>query len=475
MSSLIPDEILSLDLDVLNLEPHVKLLFVKLLNVIESHAKIIVEQAEEIQHLKDEIARLKGQKERPKFKSNVPNREKKEDFFKGEKSKEWKKKSKKPELEINKTEVIPYEGKLPKDAESKGHKKVLIQDIVILPFNTLYKLETFYSPSENKTYTAALPSHLKGTDFGPTLKTFIMLLHYVGRVTQNRIKALLDDFEIDISEGSISNILIKEKSKELSKERKSILKAGIKASKYLQADNSGARHKGKNCYVHVIDNELFSWFGIENKKDRKTIRKLFNLENDLLLVKILMTDDARQYQDITVLHILCWIHEIRHYLKLEPALKTNQKILENFMIKLKKYYHQLKKYRENPNEKQKLFIEQQFEELFSTKTDYDELDQRNKLTKRKKEKLLLVLEHPRLPLHNNASELAIREFVVKKKISNGTRSNEGKTALTNMLTIADTCRKQKTRFYKYLTNILTGQNQTTLAQLILKTPHPANY
>jgi hypothetical protein len=77
---------------------------------------------------------------------------------------------------------------------------------------------------------------------------------------------------------------------------------------------------------------------------------------------------------------------------------------------------------------------------FSTKTGYEELDKRTALTKQKKEELLLVLRFPKIPLHNNTAELALRELVVKRKISNGTRSEDGRTARETMMTLLDTCR-----------------------------------
>jgi hypothetical protein len=39
------------------------------------------------------------------------------------------------------------------------------------------------------------------------------------------------------------------------------------------------------------------------------------------------------------------------------------------------------------------------------------------MTRKKNEKLLLVLDYPQIPLHNNPAEIALRELVIKKKIS----------------------------------------------------------
>jgi hypothetical protein len=82
--------------------------------------------------------------------------------------------------------------------------------------------------------------------------------YYKCRAPQNKIHDLLTDMRIIISKGSISNILTSCKAIEFFKEKMSILEAGMIKANYLQADKSGARHQGRNCYLHVICNDMFS-------------------------------------------------------------------------------------------------------------------------------------------------------------------------------------------------------------------------
>lgn len=114
-------------------------------------------------------------------------------------------------------------------------------------------------------------------------------------------------------------------------------------------------------------------------------------------------------------------------------------------------------------------MEKEFDELFSIKTEYSELDKRIALTCDKKKELLLVLTFPEIPLHNNPAELALREIVIKRKISNGTRSEDGKLAWENMMSIMDTCRKLGSNFFNYILDIFSEKySMTKLATLIYK-------
>ena len=80
-----------------------------------------------------------------------------------------------------------------------------------------------------------------------------------------------------------------------------------------------------------------------------------------------------------------------------------------------------------------------------------------RLNKRKSE-LLKVLERPDLPLHNNASEQDIREFVTKRKLSGSTRSDEGRRCRDTFASLKKTCRKLGVSFWEYLTDRVSGKN-----------------
>ena len=191
------------------------------------------------------------------------------------------------------------------------------------------------------------------------------------------------------------------------------------------------------------------------------------MEKDEKTDKIMISDDARQYLGIAIYHALCWIHEIRLYKKLNPLIDYHRIQLLEFLTRVWAFYDLLDRFRENPDEEEKERLETEFDELFSTETGYEELDKRIALTKEKKEELLLVLRFPEIPLHNNPAELALREPVVKRKISNGTRSEDGKAAWENLMSVQDTCRKQGVSFFDYIKDIFSGKRaMTRLAHLI---------
>ncbi len=474
MSPIIPEEIRILnpaDIDFNNQEA-VKTLILKLLNIIELQAQIIENLQKENQELKNEINRLKGEKGRPKFSPNVSNKEEETHSPDKENRKNWAKGEKKPRIKIDRTIKINVDKKiLPSDAEHKGYRTVIIQNIKFSTDNIEYKLERYYSPSEKKLYEAKLPNGVD-SEFGPELKAFIIYLYYACRVTENKIKKILEEWGIIISKGEISNILTQENKEELTIEKEEIFKAGMANSNYIHTDDTGIRHKGINQYTHVICNLLFTIFFITQNKNSDTLRGILGLNDKEKLDKILISDDAKQFADIAIYHALCWIHEIRLYTKLNPVLEYHRIQLQVFIGLVWEFYDKLNKYREKPDNKLKVELEEEFDELFSIKTGYEDLDKRIALTKDKKQELLLVLTFPEIPIHNNPAELALREIVIKRKISSGTRSEDGKIAWENMMSILDTCRKQGINFFNYILDIFSKKSSTTkLAALISQNAH----
>jgi hypothetical protein len=76
-----------------------------------------------------------------------------------------------------------------------------------------------------------------------------------------------------------------------------------------------------------------------------------------------------------------------------------------------------------------------------------------------KSELLLVLERPEIPLHNNGSENDIREHVKKRKISGSTRSDSGRLCRDTFASLKKTCRKLGISFWEFLKDRIMGKGE----------------
>jgi hypothetical protein len=184
-------------------------------------------------------------------------------------------------------------------------------------------------------------------------------------------------------------------------------------------------------------------------------------------VRLLVCDDARQFKLVADELALCWIHDGRHYQSMTPCVPQHREWLEAFRKRYWDFYKQLLAYRQDPASEQAAQLREEFDKLFATVTGYDELDQRIARTKADKTYLLMALDHPEVPLHNNPAELDARTRVRKRVVSYGPRSLAGARTWDAMETLLSTARKLGVNFFQYIRDRVSGARQMpSLADLI---------
>ena len=185
------------------------------------------------------------------------------------------------------------------------------------------------------------------------------------------------------------------------------------------------------------------------------------------VVRLLVCDDAQQFKLVSEELALCWVHDGRHYQNLEPCGAQHRQWLEAFRERYWDYYRQLRAYQRAPTPERVAQLREQFDDLFSTVTGYEGLDQRIAKTKANKVHLLMVLEHPEIPLHNNPVELGARLRVRKRVVSHGPRSDLGAQAWDAMETLIGTAKKRGVNCFQYICDRLSGTREMpSLAELI---------
>ena len=185
------------------------------------------------------------------------------------------------------------------------------------------------------------------------------------------------------------------------------------------------------------------------------------------VVTTLLSDDAPQFKKIAYHHALCWIHDGRNYKKLRPIVPYHQEKLEAFLDRYWDYYAKLSEFKIEPHAEVAEQLAAEFDQLFSTETKYEQLDERISKTREKKENLLLVLTMPEIPLHNNAAELAARAKVRKRDVSLQTVTDKGTKANDTFMTIVQTAKKLGVSAYDYIFDRVSNKfEMLSLAQLI---------
>jgi len=516
---------------------------IHLLNLIEDLTADLREAQAEIQRLRDENNRLKGEQGKPTIKPNQkpapPNPSNHSSERERHKPQAWKKRSKVDQIHIDREQVLPIDPQvLPSDAEFKGHDPVVVQDLILRTDNVRFLKEKYYSPTQGQSYLAALPKGYVG-EFGPGIKSTVLVWYYGLNTSEPKILELLTQVGIHISAGQLSNLLI-QKQDVFHTEKTAVYEAGLRASPYQNIDDTATRVNGVNQHCHVIGSPLYTAYFTLEKKDRLAVLDVLrndaprlyrlnaqaytwlepfavpaaalaqlhtfpqeqdlsetefarHLDEQLLplaslhrkhileaaavaayqhqttwpIVDTLVCDDAGQFKGLTAHLGLCWVHDGRHYKKLEPAVALHRQQLDTFLGRYWEFYHKLLDYPAQPSGERAAQLRQAFDELFASVTGYTVLDKRIAKTKAKKTQLLLVLEHPEIPLHNNLAELGARLRVRKRDVSYGPRTSAGKKAWDTFMTLGATTKKLGVSFYQYIYDRVSGKRQLpNLADLV---------
>jgi hypothetical protein len=501
-----------------------------LLNLVEELKQENERLRIQVQCLRDEINRLKGEQGKPDIKPDKPAKSAGKHSSEQERRqpKPHRKSSKVNKIEVNREEKLSVaRDQLPADAQFKGYEAVVIQDIQLRTDNIRFLKEKFYSPSQQQTYLAALPAGYAG-EFGPGIRSLVLTLYYGSEMTEPKIVELLQNIGVHISDGQISNLLIKE-NESWHAEKQAVYRAGLASSSWQHSDDTGTRVNGQNQHCHVVGNPLYTAYFTRPGKDRLTLIGIlqdvteppfllnestsawleqfdtprwaqqivaawpqgrlltraeltdrvetqlarlneqqqarileaaaltaYHQQTEMPIVSNLLTDDAPQFRFITRDHSLCWVHDGRHYKKLMPFVAYHQQLLADFRRQFWEFYRRLDAYRADPTPERAAQLDQEFDQLFSQVTGYDELDKRIAKTKAKKDRLLKVFTYPEMPLHNNPAELAARRRVRKRDISFGPRTPDGAAAWDTFMTLAATAKQLGVSFYAYIYDRVTG-------------------
>jgi Transposase IS66 family len=505
-----------------------------LLAIIRHLADRVAELEQINQQLRDEIARLKGQKPRPDIKPSVLEAARNTERKEGDKRPGSAKRPKTAELTIHREQRLHAEG-LPEGSTLRCYESYVVQDLLIRSDNTRY-LRARYDLPGGGSVLAPFPVGVlpvAGGHFGPNLIAYILDQYHQAQVTEPLLLEHLWEYGIDLSAGQLHRILT-EHHEVFHQEKDALRAAGLAVSSSIGTDDTGARHRGKNGYCTVIGNDLFAYFESSDSKSRLnflhvlqgsqhdyainetalaywkrqglaaavvdnlaqgpqeflgdqawqarlTALAISNERHVLIATEgallgglvargvspelVVLSDGAPQF--VILVHAGCWVHAERPLAKLVPYNDEHRIAIEKVRTQIWELYQDLKAYRLQPEDTQQSVLEARFDALVEQRTGYPNINGVLNEMRDHKADLLRVLQRPEVPLHNNAMESDIREYVKRRKISGGTRNEAGRRCRDTFASLKRTCRKLGVRFWDYLQDRVRGLGQIPpLADLI---------
>ena len=294
---------------------------------------------------------------------------------------------------------------------------------------------------------------------GPDLAALIVYLSMDTRATRRKVKQfLVDIFGLELSVGTIQNCIV-ESARALEPVEEQLIE-DLSSEYLMHADETPLNEAKKKLWLWVFITSSSALFlvGYRSKEIFSILFDSFTPEFD----GYLMTDGYRLYRS-HLKRLRCWAHLLRKAKGLcesyTASSKDYGKQVHDILDSLIDATYQA---REGPNKGKVSISAQCQEQLENLRKICEEMS----ISSHKKtgelgreflndwEAIFRVLEYPALPLTNNEAERALRHWVILRKITQGTRSEQGSRALGLFASVFATCRLRKSSPLIYIRNVI---------------------
>ena len=291
---------------------------------------------------------------------------------------------------------------------------------------------------------------------GPMLAAFIVFGKLRLHLTISKTRELLSHWlGIVLSKGSISNVLL-EVGRAVSYLQPELI-AALRASGLLHVDEtSWKEHKiTRWLWVAVGDQVVYFAVGARSLEMAQSIIGNFS--------GVLMTDGYLAYRSLAN-RIRCWAHLDR---KAKALAESYDKSVSIFGLRM---VHALKSMQDSIYRMREMAEERRaMEGALADETRIEMLAECIKQEDARNEKarafageilndipaIFRILKDPDLPLTNNKAEQAIRPLVILRKISYGSKTDEGSRALTLLASVTTTVFVRGQRVWDFLADLVT--------------------
>lgn len=292
---------------------------------------------------------------------------------------------------------------------------------------------------------------------GPTLVSLIVCLSLRMRMSRPRIQEFLNDWlGIYLSVGVINQSITE--GGRATEPVEAELIAQIQQSVLLHVDETGWKENGRLRWLWVLITPRVTLFLIG--------RRSWDVIADVLegFAGWLMSDGYQVYRKYAK-RLRCLAHLIRKARGLSESLDQEaQQFGEKILAYMADFIEGIYRARAGPETN---LTEEFAEPLAELKAwCHQHQDSAHEKTRQLARELLndweaiwTVLEHPHLPLTNNIAERALRHWVMARKISYGTRTQQGSRALALLASVIETCRQRQVSPWTYLAEVIAERRK----------------
>jgi len=364
------------------------------------------------------------------------------------------------------------------DLTSEGTMHEHIQeDIVVKPQTvvTKYVHEEAFCPHCNRTVVGAGPDEIPNAPIGPLAKSTAGYLRYEIGVSYRKVQRILDDL-FGMACVPASLVGFDNKAAKQGKPLYEDVRDKIRASDVVHADETSWRNDGKGHFVWFAGNDDLAFFHIDRHRSADAAKTVFGEDFDGTLVR----DRYAAYNGIgldwqaCLAHIITNAKDISREHALLPANEQDgavARFLDRVIDLCKRACDAGRKLSANEipwaetGNIEKRFVAE-LNGIGKRPLSLKPAETlRTFLIGPEQEHLFTFLRIPGVPPTNNHAEQSLRNMVIMRKVSFGTRSDSGLKTHSIIPTLIQTARRQGVHPREFLHILHTAS--TTVAQAAL--------
>ena len=296
---------------------------------------------------------------------------------------------------------------------------------------------------------------------GPTMVSFIVCLSKNHRMSLKKIREFLNDWlGLSLSKATINQCL-HEAGRAVDPLQEEILN-DIVNSALIHADETSWHQGTVFLWLWVFSSQYSSLFLIKSREKEVVNLILKDFKG------FLMSDGYLAYR-FYAKRLRCWAHLIRKAKGLEDSLSIEG---VNFGKYINRLFDELIKAVYEARKNGVKNIEKDFAERLNNFKNYcyRRYDSPHEKVKALAREFLndwisiwRVLSNVDFPLTNNVAETALRHWVINRKISYGTRTEQGSKVAALLASVIDTCRKRNVLPWPYLSKVIAERRRGNMA------------
>ena len=300
------------------------------------------------------------------------------------------------------------------------------------------------------------PDHVKAkTQYGQGVRSWISYLTAYQFISYNRIKDFFKvAFDIKLSEGTIFKAIKRTAAK--AQGLYDFILNYLAQTDVVGADETTIRVDGKKYYIWVWQNSKATFIIASDNRRKDNIYEYF--PHGFPCAALVSDRYAAHLSTPANMHQICWAHIIRHCQFLIES-ENNQWVHDLIIIyQNAKHLEKLKNTTNKKGIKAKL-LEDSMNHLLLRNIDAGKFPKSKILQKsllENRHALFNFVYHNKIPSHNNASEIAIRNFKVKMKVSGQFKSAQNYFVVIRSL--IDTLIKNNKPIFDSLRLLETGND-----------------